>query len=214
MSTQTEAEVLQQLLPDLEAQGYEVYLHPNRRLLPPFLSGYIPDVVALRADRNLAIEVARQSTDASKKLEHITARFEGQPKWEFRIVWLEPNSSQLDLEIQSMETISRRIADVQELLDQGSLESSLLLAWAIFEALGRALLPDRFQRPQTPGRLIEILAKEGCVTPSEADLLRALADKRNKLIHGEFQTHTSKAELRKFTETLEALLAEVSKPTL
>ncbi len=39
MSTQTEAEVLQQLLPELAAQGYEVYVNPGRRLLPSFLGG-------------------------------------------------------------------------------------------------------------------------------------------------------------------------------
>lgn len=49
---------------------------------------------------------------------------------------------------------------------------------------------------------------EGYITPSEADLLRGLAEKRNQLIHGELQTHASKAELRNFTKTLGDLLAE------
>ncbi len=210
MSTQTEAEVLQQLLPELAAQGYEVYVNPGRRLLPSFLGGYEPDAVALRTDKNLAIEVTRQSADTFKKLERITALFEGQPKWELRIVWLEPVSSQRDLEVQPSAVIAKRIAEVQELLDKGSSEGSLLLAWATFEALARAILPDKFQRPQTPGRLVEILAKEGYITPSEADFLRVLAEKRDKLIHGELQTHASKAELGNFTKTLGTLLEELA----
>ncbi len=210
MSTQTEAEVLQRLLPELEAQGYEVYLHPNRRFLPSFLGDHTPDAVALRTDKNIAIEVTRQSADTAKKLEQITALFEGQPKWELRIVWLEPANSQRDLEVQPSAAIAKRIAEVQELLDKGSSEGSLLLAWATFEALARAILPDRFQRPQTPGRLVEILATEGYITPSEADFLRVLAEKRNKLIHGELQTHASKAELGNFTKTLGSLLEELA----
>jgi len=210
MSTQTEAEVLRQLLPELEAQGYEVYLKPGRRLLPSFFGDYEPDAAALGPGKNLAIEIARQSPGVSKKLERITALFEGQPKWELRVVWLEPVSSQRDLEVQPSAAIAKRIAEVQELLDKGSSEGSLLLAWATFEALARAILPDRFQRPQTPGRLVEILAKEGYITPSEADFLRVLAEKRNKLIHGELQTHASKAELGNFTKTLGTLLEELA----
>jgi uncharacterized protein YutE (UPF0331/DUF86 family) len=210
MSTQTEAEVLRQLLPELEAQGYEVYLHPDRRLLPSFSKSYIPDAVALRSDKNIAIEVTRQSRDASKKLARITKLFEGQPKWELRIVWLESASSQRDLEIQPLAAIAKRITEVQELLDKGSSEGSLLLAWAIFEALARAILPDQFQRPQTPGRLVEILARQGYITPSEADLLRVLAEKRNKLAHGELQTRASKAELGAFTKTLDSLARELA----
>ncbi len=210
MSNQTEAEVLRQLLPELEAQGYEVYLHPDRRLLPSFLEGYIPDAVALRTGKNLAIEVTRQSADVSKKLEHIAALFEEQPNWEFRIVWLEPVSSQRDLKIQPSAAIAKRIKEVQELLDKGNSDGALLLAWATFEALARALLPDEFQRAQTPGRLVTILAKNGYITPSEADLLRVLADKRNRLIHGELQTHASKTELRRFNKTLGTLFAELA----
>ncbi len=210
MSMQTGAEVLQRLLPELEAQGYEVYLHPNRRLLPSFFGDYEPFAVALGSSKNLAVEFARQSADTSKKLERITALFEGQPKWELRIVWLEPVSSQRDLEVQPSAVIAKRITEVQELIDKGSSEGSLLLAWATFEALARAILPDRFQRPQTPRRLVEILAAEGYITPSEADSLRELAEKRNKLIHGELQTHASKAELGNFTKTLGTLLEELA----
>jgi hypothetical protein len=37
-----------------------------------------------------------------------------------------------------------------------------------------------------------------------------LAEKRNKLIHGELQTHASKAELGNFTKTLGTLLEELA----
>ena len=69
----------------------------------------------------------------------------------------------------------------------------------------------QFERPQTPGRLVEVLATEGFLTPTEADRLRQLVDKRNRLVHGELQIRATKAELDAFTRTLENLLDMVGK---
>jgi uncharacterized protein YutE (UPF0331/DUF86 family) len=67
------------------------------------------------------------------------------------------------------------------------------------------LLPGRFERPQTPGRLVQVLASEGYVTPSEADKLRGLAEKRNKLVHGELRTRISEADVAQMTDILSTL---------
>jgi uncharacterized protein YutE (UPF0331/DUF86 family) len=86
---------------------------------------------------------------------------------------------------------------------------SLLLAWATFEALARAVVSGEFQRPQTPGRLVQVLAQGGYLTPTEADKLRRLAEKRNKLIHGDLQVRVSKAEVKRFARVLDTMLEMV-----
>ena len=43
-------QIIDQLTPQLEADGYPVYLEPPRQLLPAFMAGYIPDAIALRAN--------------------------------------------------------------------------------------------------------------------------------------------------------------------
>ena len=74
----TEADVLQAVLPRLEEEGYAVYLHPNRPLVPPFLKDYVPDAIALRADKSLAIEIVlRQTVENRERIQHIASMFQG-----------------------------------------------------------------------------------------------------------------------------------------
>ncbi len=206
MSDTTEFEVLQRLVPELQAEGYEVYVHPNKPLLPSFLNNFSPDVIALRGDKKLAIEVLTPSALNSKKLERMTELFQNQKDWELRIIWINSTSEQKRLQVQDITAIEARISEVKNLTSTDHIESAMLLAWATFEALARAILTSQFARPQTPGRIVQVLAGEGYLTPTEADLLRTLAEKRNKLIHGELQVHVSKRELGNFLAVLETML--------
>jgi uncharacterized protein YutE (UPF0331/DUF86 family) len=123
-----------------------------------------------------------------------------------------PTDIQASLQVQTPETIKARIDELRELGDKEHLEPALLLGWATFEALARATMSHEFRRPQSPGRIVEILAREGHVTPSEADSLRRLSDKRNKLVHGELQVRVSKDEIQAFVGVLDALLAQLRSP--
>jgi len=105
----------------------------------------------------------------------------------------------------SEDVIEQSITAIEELAAAGRAKPALLMAWATFEAIGRAILPDRLQRPQTPGRLVEVLAAEGQITPTEADHLRRLAESRNQLIHGGLETPVSEADLRRFVDVLKTL---------
>jgi uncharacterized protein YutE (UPF0331/DUF86 family) len=98
-----------------------------------------------------------------------------------------------------------RIAEIRQLITTNNLSPALLLAWASFEAVGRMLAPDQFQRPQSPGRLVQLLASEGYLTPTEADKLRTLATKRNTIIHGELQTAVSREDVEDFARILDTL---------
>lgn len=69
----------------LTAEGYKVYLYPEREVLPPFLKHCQPSAIALRNDRNLVIAVKRK-TDAQAKEEiaQLEKALEGQKNWELR----------------------------------------------------------------------------------------------------------------------------------
>jgi uncharacterized protein YutE (UPF0331/DUF86 family) len=180
--------------------------------LPDFLKDYSPDAIALGHKKNLAIEITGRDRKRDQSLELIGALFAGHPDWEFRVYWIEPATTTDEPEVQPTYSIKARIAEVEELNNEGRTNIALILAWAIFEALGRALLPSRFRRRQTPGRLIEILAQEGYVTPSEADLLQNLAAQRNSFVHGNLQVQTSSEEMNKFIAILSSLITEVEAP--
>jgi uncharacterized protein YutE (UPF0331/DUF86 family) len=203
----TESKVLQRLVPDLQAEGYEVYIHPNRALLPTFLKSYEPDAIGLRDDHNLAIEVTRKSPDAQKRVERIVHLFKGRTDWELRIVWITPATSTKTMQLQTVSTIRKRLKEIRELADGEHYGPALLLAWATVEATARLLASKHFERPQTPGRLVQVLASEGILTPTEADDLRALADKRNKFIHGELQTRITRAEIERIASILGTMIS-------
>ena len=105
-----------------------------------------------------------------------------------------------------MQAIEKRTREVRELVANGHVGAAMVLAWATLEALGRALISERFERPQTPGRIVQVLAEEGHITPTEADHLRVLAKKRNRFVHGGLQTRITKTELIRFADILDALL--------
>jgi hypothetical protein len=205
----TETEILQQETQELISEGYDVYVHPRRPLVPSFLAGFVPDAIALRQDKNLVIEVSRKSPQAAKKLESLAALLQGRDKWELRVFWVSPDREQKTLGVQDREAIRARIAEVGAVAAAGHPEAAMLVAWGAFEALARAVLTREFERPQTPGRIVQVLAREGYVTPSEADRLRALAAKRNGLIHGELQTQVSAEEMRDFAAILETILHQL-----
>jgi uncharacterized protein YutE (UPF0331/DUF86 family) len=109
------------------------------------------------------------------------------------------------LEIASIPAINESIQRVIDLMDAGHRLPALVMAWATFEAVGRALLPDQFQRPQTPARLVEVLGSEGYITPEEADTLRAASAIRNAVVHGQLDSTVNQKMLESFVTILNTL---------
>jgi uncharacterized protein YutE (UPF0331/DUF86 family) len=202
----SERAVLENLVPELEAEGFDVYTHPSGAIIPPFMRGYSPDAIALRSDRNLAIEVVQEGATARQRLEELRKLLANQKGWELRVYWVTPSTLPKSVDEASRPTIEQSIKEVEELSTSGRSGPALLMAWATFEAVARALLPEKFRRPQTPARLIEVLATDGELTPGEADVLRRLADSRNGLIHGGLNVSVSNADMQRFIDVLKTLL--------
>jgi len=202
----TEAAVLENIVPQLEAEGFEVYARPSAHLLPAFMRGYSPDAIALREDRKLAIEVLRKGVSSKGRLDKLRELLTGHRDWELRVYWISPSNTPKAIETASRKDIERAITSIEALTGEGMLAPALLMSWATLEALGRALLPETFPRPQTPGRLLEVLAGDGYVTPTEADQLRQLANVRNRLIHGGLGAKISSKDLKGFVSVLKTLL--------
>ena len=206
MPDATEHDVFQRLLPPLAAEGYEVYFRPGRTLLPPFFENYTPTAIARRDESGIAFEISRKSQQTREKVAHARKLFKSQPNWELRVLWLEPSNADEPLEVQSPSSIKARIAEIRVLARSGHPGPSLLLGWSTFEAVARTLMADVFARPQTPGRLVEILAMEGHITPTEADTLRALITRRNQLVHGGLDVDVTAAEMEVFAGIIDGLL--------
>jgi hypothetical protein len=200
-----ETAVLESIVPQLEAEGFEVYAHPSAHLLPPFLQAYSPDAIARREDKNLAIEVLRRGSPSEKKLDELRALLSGKRDWELRVYWVSPSSTPESIEAASRRDIEHAIKSIEALTVEKRFAPALLMAWATLEGLGRALLPDKLVRVQTPQRLVEVLASDGYVTPTEADHLRRLGRIRNRVIHGGLSEKIGSKDLKGFATVLRAL---------
>ncbi|MCB8879914.1 hypothetical protein ACELLULO517_06685 [Acidisoma cellulosilytica] len=210
---QRERAVLQAVIPGLEAEGFEVFLQPGAQLLPPFMAGYRPDAIALKPGRKIAIEVTAGGGDRPNRpaLQKIQAIFASQRDWEFQILYAPPSSSDPDLAPEPKEAIFATLRRLPSLLDQGGAVAALLTGWSAFEAAARRLMPDDFERPQSPSRMLETLAFSGAVTPDEADLLRDLGRRRNQAAHGKLDVTITPAQLEQLIAVTRVLL-ELTEP--
>lgn len=204
-----ERDIIQQLIPQLEEEGYAVYIEPSSQLLPAFLKGFRPDAIAIgsKSKRNLAIEVLVEGSFSQKKQDRLIKSFEGVDDWELRTFFVRPVTQKAGLPSVSIGAIEKAIDDIYTLVATRSMKPALLMSWATFEALGRNILPEKFALAQTPGRLIEVLAGEGYITPDEADVLRRLALQRNALIHGGLDTTIEERDVIDFLGLLKNLIS-------
>jgi uncharacterized protein YutE (UPF0331/DUF86 family) len=201
----TEEEALEQEIRRLESEGYDVFVQPRRPQVPAFLEDFAPDAIAIGQGKKIVIEVVRQSELKQRKLDQLAAKFAGQSEWELKVILVLPTSSGRTLPVQSRQTIETSIAEIQQLQAAGLLRAAFLLGWATLEAQARALIAERFARPQTPGRIVQILGEEGYLTPDETDQVRRMADTRNRLIHGDLDLQVSSDDLTMLVSILKNL---------
>jgi uncharacterized protein YutE (UPF0331/DUF86 family) len=199
-----EAAVIESLLPRYEAEGFDVYVNPSPSILPPFMRSYRPDAIALKKDKKIAIEVIVRAR-SDQKLKDVQSLFAGHDDWELRVFYASPIGLGRLPEIASVPEIKESIQRVIDLKTAGHLLPALVMASATLEAAGRALLPDEFQRPQTPSRLLEVLGSKGYITPQEADTLRAASSIRNAFVHGELNSTVDQKILDDFVAILKTL---------
>ncbi len=200
-----EDQLLEDVASNLRAEGYDVVIRPHRGVLPAFMAAAMPDAIALGKSKNFAIVVVEPAT-SRLRIEQLSSVLKGVPEWELRVYSIKPGEGENSLASTPMQAIVAGLDTVRQLSSMGMPGPALLMAWATFESLARSREPSVFARPQTPGRLIEILAGEGHVTPTEADLLRRLAALRNRLVHGDLEIAVSGADVQKFVDVLGALI--------
>jgi uncharacterized protein YutE (UPF0331/DUF86 family) len=209
--TDSEEQVLQREVARLESEAYDVFLQPRAPLVPEFLGDHVPDAVATGKGKKIVLEVARPSKRSNEKLREVAARFADQREWELKVLLVSPTSTGETLPVQSRQAIEGALEEIDQLQKvRSAARAAFLLAWATLEAESRASIEGEFARPQTPGRLVRVLSQEGYLTPTDADQMRALSDKRNRLIHGDLSTEITADDLSTLVRVLRQLVANGS----
>jgi uncharacterized protein YutE (UPF0331/DUF86 family) len=197
--------LLETVLARYEADGFDVFVHPARSVLPPFMQEYRPDAVAIGPDKKIAFEIVRSNETSADRLGRLRERFSGQQGWELIVLYVSPNSSTPEIEVATRRAIDSTTGQVVELRDAGQHTAALLIGWAALEAIARALMPQQLARPQPPAKLLEALASEGYLTPREADILRAAASVRNAAAHGRLGVAVDRKQLDALVSALRTL---------
>lgn len=204
--SQLQEAVFQSIIPQLQAQGFSVFVHPSKDMLPDFLNNFRPDAIAYKGDRKIAIEIMSQSQSDGQKIQRIRQIFSNHPDWEFRLVYAPPRDVEEVMPALSKTIIEENLQRIENSFEGIGGAAALLIAWAIFEAAARRLVPASFARPQSPSRLIEVLASEGDITPDEADILRRLSRIRNEIAHGRLDLGASREQVEGLATITRAIL--------
>jgi uncharacterized protein YutE (UPF0331/DUF86 family) len=216
MTTQQESELkfLESLRTQYESDGYQFYIHPPRSILPSAIGAYQPDAIAIKPGKeSIAIEVktgGKKSENALSIIKDIISNIEN---WDLKIYYRPSLISEESLRIAPTSSIDHAIREVNELRNSNHLQAAFLMAWATIEAIARALLPKQLGRPQSPARVVESLATDGLLTPTDADNLRSLIRLRNVLAHGQIDSEVQPDEIDQIIEISHKLsrLLEIKK---
>lgn len=201
---QTESDILAATARKLSEQGYDVVIEPNASFLPESLRAFRPDGIAIGKSPKLVIEVANEGPHNAKRVAELQRVLKEVPDWRLHLV--------LGIGSESPEIAPADESSIEAIVNRASKlttaepEAALLMGWAAFEALGRSRRPNDFARPQSPGRIVERLASEGVVTPSEAAFLRSMATTRNAFIHGDLSQRAEPAALERFLDIIRGLM--------
>lgn len=200
-----EYEVARNLADEYKRDGFNVFIEPSASVLPAFLKGVRPDLVALKENQNVLVEITRGDPRSLRRYSRLKERLSGRDDWTFRLVVLRNTKAEPALEKMSAERIEFALSQFEELADRDFQLPALFLGWTIFEAIARSIDPIDFSKPQSPKRLVQQLATLGLIEDKEVKFLSELIVKRNSFAHGSYNVFTNRRELKQFREILEKL---------
>jgi uncharacterized protein YutE (UPF0331/DUF86 family) len=201
---ETEKAMLEIVQAEMAAEGYTVILLPSSDALPPELRDLQPDAIALKGSEKILIEVRAPGKSRATDTKQLTEKANA-AGWDYRlfIANVRPND---DVRTAPRSEILAFLDSIETHVSLGQLSAALLLSWATFEAIARSVLPSTFMKPQTPGRIVEVLANKGVLMPDEAQKVRSLIAARNSTIHGDLLMRASANDVTAFVGIMRSLL--------
>jgi hypothetical protein len=189
---------IKELAEKYERQGYEVFMEPDKGVVPFDLGNYRPALVAKRGTENVMIEIkahrARFSIERFGEIVDTVSKHQG---WKFLLVTMDDESIDVDSDVAnkfvSSDGVLKRIVEVEALIAENHFEASLLLLWSTVEALLRhssEVLSLAVERLPTSS-VIKHLYSEGELSFEQYEKLLTFYELRNRVTHG-FQASVTK----------------------
>ncbi len=216
---QREQRRIKELAREYEEKGFQVYIEPERDLLPDFLRDYQPDLILKKGDLNVVVEVKTSETiKNSEYLKELSAKINSIENWKFELVITNPrvkdNLRSSKYQEFSLSEIENRINKLSNSIDNNFLEPHFLFAWSLFEASSRAILKveqPKVERKLNPIANIKQLYSYGIIGRIDYEWLNKISEIRNHIVHGHpIQNHLLKEkDLNKLIRMSEDFIKEI-----
>ena len=177
-----EALLEQAAQPWLAKGGYRFVHRPSGQDLPGFLRSYRPDAVLFGPENILLEVIYKGRPDAAERISAIKALLAGHKDWRLEVIY--GGAAPQSLSAVPVATLKRVLSGLAR-DGKAPAAGDYLLMWGVLEAVARHLVPQETTRPQSPTRVVALLASGGALAPEDEDVLMQAASIRNRLIHGE-----------------------------
>jgi len=174
---------------ELEGNGYAVFFEPTPDLIPFSLEGYVPDLLATKADDNLIIEIkSRKSPEMFERYRKVIDIIQAHPGWKFLVKTFSDTP-------QAGETTAYNAPDTRIINDylekarmvasSGAPELAVPYLWNVIVALLRhkavAISPKYSELPDHS--LINQMYSLGELSAEQYEALRKWQKFRNQAVH-------------------------------
>jgi len=207
---------LQDVARDYRDQGYVVTVKPSAEDLPEFLAGFDIDLIARSDEQHVVVEVRSRATlPDAPPLPKLAEAVSSHPEWRLDLVVINPEERLLShqgWELPGRDELLARAAEARSLLDHGSHEAALLLAWSAAEATLRLLAQEHGVElvDDSPSYIVRQLVAEGLLSKKDQVFLKKGAQLRTQTIHGYRASSLEAGLLRKLIELPQRVLQDAA----
>jgi hypothetical protein len=207
----TEARAQKKVARKYKTLGYDVLENPDPDLLPEFMRGTAPDIIARSKSDNVVIEVKNHaSLKGSNDLINIAERVSGHPDWRFELVVLDDNEK---------DQLANSGMEYERLLEKVQIATSVQLFDVAYVYLVSVLLKtardlaEKYnikQDGKSDGNLLVDLGFKGVLPKELLQQCLSSLSRRNELVHSRDETEDPSEDdlkgLLRLSEQLKQLL--------
>ena len=170
-------------------EGYEVIEDPQPEQLPDFLSGHHPDLLLCKPGRSVVVRVKDRAALVDKSWSTMANAIRAEPGWNFELALFD-SGKQIDAPEEAIpfgrETISRVVAEAEQLLGNGLAEAALLRIWSATEAAVRSLTEEEGWLTDRPiaTSILSMAVQIGALYGDDYKLMLYALPLRNAIAHG------------------------------
>ena len=116
-------------------------MEPRGSNVPPFLEGFVPDLIARRPGESVVVEVkVGTGTSVAGHYQGLAEAVRNQPGWRFDLVVMKPGDGEappVDATLPTEGELAAQLQQADQLEVTGSLSAAFVICWLVAEGLRR-----------------------------------------------------------------------------